>query len=287
MIELLSYLKRTWLHLVQSLLGGIGLVWLFFEAYYGLGPPDTTRIGFLLFLLLGALVGGLWFIIDGLGVTGFLRQSVTIRSNAIDAKITVLIGDLFAQDGCKAISVNDFFDSTVDDKHVAMNTLHGIMLTQCWAGNVADWDAQVARDLAATEPEETVSTRPTPGKHKRYSVGTTAAVSTQGHDFLCVALTKTDVKTLEASATSDDLQRAVRGLLSRARTVCAGRPVNIPLLGSGLGRTSVKPNIIVDLILLAIFEESRKRKITNDIRIVLPKSKRDSIDLTTIQRDWR
>jgi len=76
-------------------------------------------------------------------------------------------------------------------------------------------------------------------------------------------------------------------LLGMARTVCSGRPLNLPLMGSGLARTGVKPNIIVDLLLLAIFEESRKRKITNHIRVILPKTMRDRIDLTTIQKDWK
>jgi len=273
------------IHLGQSLLGGIGLVWLFFEAYYGLGPSDANRVGFLPFLLLGVLVGSLWFVIDGLFVSGFLKRSITLTSNAIDANITVMFGDLFAQDGCKAISVNEFFDSDVDEKHVASRSLHGAMLTQFWPGNTGNWDDQVSHDLSGIPAENT--DRPAPGKTRRYAIGTTALASKNGHDFLCVAVTRTCIQSLEASATSDDLQHAVHGLLSKARTVCSGRPLNIPLLGSGLARTGIKPNIIVDLILLAIFEESRARKITGTIRIVLPKNLRDRIDLTTIQKDWR
>lgn len=275
------------IHLGQSLLGGIGLVWLFFEAYYGLGPSDASRIGFLPFLILGVLLGGLWFVIDGLFVSGFLNRSITLTSNAIDATITVMFADIFAQDGCKAISVNEFFDSTVDEKHVASTSLHGAMLTRCWAGDTADWDRQVTQELMNVQPDEVVHDRVAPGKPNRYAIGTTVSVSRNGHEFLCVALTRTCTTSLEASATSDDLQHAVRGLLVKARTVCADRPLNIPLLGSGLARTGIKPNIIVDLILLAIFEESRTRKITGTIRIVLPTNLQDRIDLTTIQKDWR
>ena len=238
-------------HLGQSLLAGIGLLWLFLEAFYGLAPTGSAKLGFFTFLLLGLVLGIIWFVADGLLVTGFLKRSIEITSNAIDVSITVMFGDLFAQDGCKTISVNEFFDSAVDGKHVAPNTLHGLMLTRCWAGNIADWDKQVVHDLSTLPPLEVVTTRPAPAKHNRYAIGTTASVSTKGQDFLCVALAKTDIHSLEASATSDDLQKAVRGLLCKARTVCSGRPLNIPLLGSGLSRTGIKPNIIVDLILLA------------------------------------
>lgn len=278
-------MSRFVIPLGQALLGGIGLVWLFLEAYYGLSPAIVHKLGFLPFLCIGLVVGGVWFAIDGFAVTGFMKRSITITSNAIDAPITVKFGDLFAQDGYKAIAVNEFFDSAVDEKHVASSTLHGLMLTRYWAGNTADWDTQSAKELFATQPEEVV-TRDAPGKSNRYAIGTTASVSRNGHDFLCVAVTRTCINSLEASATSDDLQHAVRGLLSKARTVCSGRPLNIPLLGSGLARTGIKPNIIVDLVLLAIFEESKTRKITNHIQIVLPKSMENRIDLASIQKDW-
>jgi len=101
-----------------------------------------------------------------------------------------------------------------------------------------------------------------------------------------VALTQTDTKTLQASASLDDLHKALRGLLQKARTTCSGETLSIPLLGSGLARIGIKPNIIVDLILLAIFEESKNEKIMNEIRIVLPKQLRSQIDLTTLQKDW-
>lgn len=275
------------IHLGQSLLGGIGLVWLFLEAYYGLGPSDAQRLAFLPFLAIGAVVGGIWFIVDGLWISGFLKRSIVITSNAIDTRITIMFGDLFKLDGCKAISVNEFFDSTVDDRHVAARSLHGAMLTRYWAGNNTEWDTLVTQDLSSTLPLDVVTSRPPPGKQKRYAIGTTACLSKNGNSFLCVALSKTCLKSLEASATSDDLQHAMRGLLCKARTVCSGQSLNIPLIGSGLARTGIKPNIIVDLILLAIFEESRSRKVTDHIRIVLPKEMVSRIDLTTIQRDWR
>lgn len=270
----------------RALLSGIGLVWLFLEAYYGLGPPDIQKLSFFPFLCFGLMVGGVWFIVDGIAVAGFLKRSISISSNALDTSITVMFGDIFTMDGCKAISVNDFFDSVVDEKHVASNTLHGRMLTRCWAGNTSDWDAQISKDLSNTMPVEVVN-RLAPGKSNRFAVGTTAYVSIMANEFLCVALTRTCTKTMETSANSDDLQHAVRGLLSKARTVCAGQPLNIPLIGSGLARTGIKPNIIIHLVLLAIFEESRDRKVTNNIRIVLPAALKNRIDLSTIQKDWR
>jgi hypothetical protein len=280
-------MSRYLVQFSQSLLGGLGLLWLFLEAFYGLNPSKPPAMGFLAFLALGILIGIFWFVVDGLWISGFLQRSIKITSNAIDTAISIKFGDLIAQEGCKAISVNEYFDSTVDGQHVSSNSLHGIMLTRFWPGNINDWDRQVDEDLADVTPLKQIVTRPAPGKQVKYAIGTTARTCTNGQEFLCVSLTRTNTETLQASATSKDLHLAIRGLLRKARRICGGNALNIPLIGSGLARTGIKPNIIVDLILLAIFEESKKQKVTNDIRIILPISMRKSIDLTTIQKDWR
>ena len=271
----------------NHLLGGLGLVWLFLEAFYGLNdvaPGD--RIGFLGFLIIGVVLGLIWFVVDGLLIAGYLKQSIEIRSNAFDTTVKIIFDDLFSREGWKVISVNDFFDSTVDENHVSKNSLHGIMLIKYWPGNISDWDSQIMQELNDIQPEN-VPNRAPHGKPNRYPIGTTAKVSTNNNNFLCVALTSTNIDTLQASACSGDLNMAIRGMLDKARTTCSGDVLNIPLIGSGLARTGIKPNIIVDLILLAVFEESKRQKITNFIRIVLPKNMKKQIDLTTIQKDWK
>ena len=48
----------------------------------------------------------------------------------------------------------------------------------------------------------------------------------------------------------------------------------------------IKNNILVDLILAAIFEETKNNKVTSEIRIVLPKEKSSEINLASLQKDW-
>ena len=80
-------------NLGKSLLGGIGAWWLLLGAFYEL-QRTSPKVGFWTFLIIGLLLGGIWFVIDGLCVTGFLKRSIVITSNAIDAPITVMFGDL-------------------------------------------------------------------------------------------------------------------------------------------------------------------------------------------------
>jgi len=246
----------------------------------------SARIGFVGFLVIGIIFGGIWFFIDGFHLSGFLKRSIEITSNAFDTHVKVLFGDIFVQDGWKTISVNEYFDSSVDGKHVSENSLHGFMLKTYWGGNIVDWDRQIDVELQNIQPIENLTTRPIPGKPIRYAIGTTAKVMIKENDFLCVASARTDVNTLQASSSLDDLNEALHGLLQKARIVCSGEVLNIPLIGSGLARTGIKPNMVVNLILLAVFEETKQSKITNEIRIVLPKTIRKQIDLTTIQKNW-
>ena len=277
--------KETLLKFFQSILAGIGLLWLFIEAHNVL-DSDAWNISFLLFLITGIVVGILWFFINGFLVEGFLRQSICITSNAFQTKIKVFYGDLFKQDGYKAIAVNEHFDSIVDNMHVSEKSLHGMLLKKYWDNNVQDWDKQVEKELKSTKFVD-IGQRDSGGKQKKYDIGSTAMVENGRNRFFCFALSKTDVDNLEAHATTEEMQKALSGLLQKARSVCAGEKLSIPLIGSGLSRTGIKTNILINLILIAIFEESKKKKITDEINIVLSGNMKSEISLLAIEQDWR
>ena len=282
-IELiLTKLKRAAWAYPRSVFATLGLFWLIIEPIIGLTGEsiDLTYWG-----LFGwsALFGLVWLSVDGLWFSGFLKHNIEIKSSGFDTKIITKFGDIFQQDGWKAIAVNDFFDSIVDDCYVSSRSLHGILLQRYWAGNTDDWDRQI--DDRLSDKSYSPVTRDG-GKQKRYEIGTTAEVRKNSEKFLCVALSFTDVSNLETKATSLDLIKAVRELLRKARSVCADEPLNIPLMGSGLSRVGIKGNILIHLILTAILEETKIKKVTSEIRIILPKDKASEICLNTLQKDW-
>lgn len=270
---------------VQSILSGISVFWMFIEAHNALDQTYVWNINFYVLLLVGVCIGTIWFVINGFFLQGFLKSSIEIRSNALQTNLNVKFGDIFSQKGFIAISVNDFFDSLVDDRHISSNSLHGKMLKNYWAANTSDWDFQVDNQLKGVLEIEKIK-RKENAKSKRYEIGTTVITSTGFNKFLCTVLTKTNIDNLECNASLDDFLIAIKSMLIKARSVCSGEPLNIPLLGSGLSRTGIKENIIIDLILLVIFSETRKAKITENINIILPKAKRKDINLLNILEDW-
>ena len=279
---LLTMLKRAAWSYPRSVFATLGIFWLIIEPIIGLTGESIDLTYWELFC--GSAVFGLaWLSVDGLWLSGFLRHSIEIKSSGFDTKIITEFGDIFQQDGWKAIAVNDFFDSMVDNRHVSSGTLHGIHLQKYWAGNIDDWDKQIDDHLSGEAYSKVTRNS---GKQKRYEIGTTAEVKKNSEKFLCVALSFTDVSNLETKATSSDLLKAVRGLLCKARSVCAGEPLNIPLMGSGLSRVGIKSNILIHLILTAIIEETKINKVTSEIRIILPKDKASEICLSTLKKDW-
>ena len=278
-------LMTLWTFVVH-LFAGLGPVALYLTFFPPQGVQGETSLTSLYLVLIGLVLGAIWYFVDGYVLSGFLKGKITILSNAFDTRITVKFGDLFEEDGWKVISVNEYFDSVVDGPHVAENSLHGAMLLRSWAGNAHDFDRQIEESLTDVEPLDIVTERRSPGKTKKYEVGTTVTVVAGAQKYLCVALTRTDIKTLQASADLDEYHSTLRSMLKHSRGFCSGQPLNIPLLGGGLARLGVNPRINVNLILLAIFEESKRQKITGEIRVVLDRRHSSQIDLSAIEKDW-
>jgi hypothetical protein len=282
-MELLKYYTKTiFINYIYAFFASLGLVWMVFEAYMSF-TGKTSVVTYWQYISISLVFGLIWVFIDGCFKAGYLRQTITIQSNGFDTKVVVKFGDIFKQDGWKAIAVNDFFDSKVDEKHIASKTLHGHTLNTYWGANINDWDNQITSELSRISGKMVERTS---GNSIQYPIGTTASISKDGVKMLFVALTHTDIDNLLTTADTVDLNRAIRGLLQKARIACANEPLNIPLMGSGLSRIGIKNNILVDLILTAIFEETKQSKITNEIRIILPSEKINEISLHHIQKDW-
>lgn len=268
------------LALLRSLLMGIGTIWMFIESYEGLENKDFN-LDYCLFLLISLAFGVVIYVADGLFLSGYMLNKATIK-NDYGTALTVEFGDLFEKEGWTAISVSDFFNSTVDEDLISSKSLHGIVLNRFWSGNTADWQNQVDNSLRHVE-SETIQRRK--GNRRRYPVGTTAKANVGGRKFLFVALGRADKNNVTIN-NAEGLICAVRGMLTTARAACSSEPLNIPMMGAGLARIGVKDAVLTDLIITAVMEESRNAKITSEIRIVLPLSLRDTINVKQYERKW-
>lgn len=263
-------------------MGSFAAIFLLLEAIEVLDLGNIS-LSLTQFIAIVLVPGVLVYLFDGFLVSGFLKSEVEIPNSVNDTKIKVKFGDLFKEDGWKAIAVNDFFDSRVDEDLVSSKSLHGHVLNNYWEDNRDDWTRQVASSLNGFEA--TVVNR-AKGNRSRYPIGTTARATSGKQRFLFVALGETDLTNNETSANAEMLIGAVRGMVAEARAACSMDPLIIPLMGTGLARINTKESVILDLIITAVLEESRNGRVTGEIRIVLPERLKKKVNLKNSVRNW-
>lgn len=210
-------------------------------------------------------------------------SSVTFSIAHTNTKIQIKFGDLFCEDGVRCIAVNEFFDSELG-LPVSKDSLHGIFLSRCFGGHPDSFDRIVSAELVDA-PSETVHRKQ--GKDARYSIGTTANVAINSDRYLCFALCRTDITTLKAEADVPMLWQALEGLYGKARHSLGGASLVLPLVGSGLSGIGLPARDLLDLIVLSIIAESKKKQIATLIKIVLTSDRFDEVDLAEVKKYWR
>ena len=262
---------------------------------------DTTATCGALWLLLSPL--GVWvpaakpsgitayilFLFAGLAVAcckNRRKELVNIVIPETDSEITVEIGDIFEGKGLKFISVNEYFDCKLGD-HVSEESLHGQFIKRVMKGDEDEWRRAVSSIL----PE---SCRVAPdveresGEKDQYKIGTIARMKSGGpeQEYILVALTRTNIESLKASAELKDVCACAEVICEAARRYAQGRRVDIPIIGSGLSNTGLPPARLLDILILFVVYYTQKQEIAKQIRIVVSDKLRGRLDLKETQRRW-
>lgn len=201
-----------------------------------------------------------------------------------NSTIEIIFGDLFEQDGIRAITVSEFFDSELG-KPVSDKSVHGIFLKKCFGGYQESFDKQVEDQLKNVEPEADVAAK-VAGKTKSYPIGTTALLTVNEDRYVLFAFAKTDPATCKAYSDVTMMWVALHHLWGRVRIESGGHPVNLPLVGSGLSGLGLPTRDLLNLIILSAITETKSKEITQRIRIVLHRDRFDSLDLRDVKKHW-
>lgn len=122
----------------------------------------------------------LYLIIFGLISVSFgwfsIRKKKSIKLSLSErVKASVYYGDIFNNNGIIIIPVNEYFDTLVDDRVIAENTLHGMFIKQFFGGNEKALRNQIIHSLN-NKPFIEINPNRTIGNKKRYELGTVAEV---------------------------------------------------------------------------------------------------------------
>ncbi|GHU07569.1 hypothetical protein FACS1894151_02080 [Spirochaetia bacterium] len=160
---------------------------------------------------------------------GNAKKGVTIKIRGIT--VNVMPGDIFKANGWKVIAFNEYFDTTVDDKIIAHNTLNGIFIDR----HIEDID-DLCKAIDADDKSSTLK-RSKKGERWVYPLGRIITYK----DYMLLALTHID-KENNAHLSQKDYEDCLRIMWKEICRTYANKPIFLPLLGSGITRFDGTPH---------------------------------------------
>jgi hypothetical protein len=200
-------------------------------------------------------------------------------SAKLDIESSTLIvrtGDIFQQEGLKAIAFNEYFDTQVDDAIIAKATLNGMYLSRFGKKEISALDAAVESDTRLQERKVAVDNHRKAGKKTRHKLG---SVFVHG-EYLLVAFSHFDNNN-RANLTLKEYISCMLNFWDEVDQVYAGRSVSIPLMGSGITRlkdASVHEQELLNILIWTFMVSRVKFKYPAKATIIIHGSMVDKIN---------
>lgn len=228
-----------------------------------------------------AIVTGLLVIIIYISVYNWANKLKRIEIDIEGSSVIVKEGDIFDEEGFKAIAFNEYFDTKVDEKIITSHSLNGIFIKKFFPDSTEEIDVHIDQySFADYEVLERNEARQS-GKKQKYSIGTICVYE----DFLLAAFTKFDERN-RAWLTMPEYLTFLNTFWDNVNTVYGQRCVSVPVFGSGITRIKEHRGIEdEDLlkIMLWTFKISETRfKYPAKLTIVIHKEKMRKINLFDI-----
>lgn len=264
-----NLVKNFWAHL-SVLLTIFGGVVLFID-----DTPLKEKWIFPVVLILVLIV---WYVFLWWRASNFKDIDLDIESTTI----SIVTGDLFKQDGLKAIPFNEYFDTQVDDEVISKASLNGIFIKNILSGEVEQLDSHILSYKFREENILEKNTTRIAGKNQKYQIGTVCLYE----DYLLTAFSKFNDKN-QAYLTMPEYLEFLIKFWDEINVVYAQRSVSVPIFGSGITRIKEHKNITDEellKIMLWTFRISETRfKYPAKLNIVIHKDKIDKINLFEIK----
>ena len=264
-----NLVKNFWAHLSGLLTIFSGVV-LFID-----DTPLKERWIFPVVLILFLIV---WYVFLWWRASNLKDIDLDIESTTI----SIVTGDLFKQDGLKAIPFNEYFDTQVDDEVISKASLNGIFITDILLGKVEQLDSHILSYKFREENILEKNTTRIAGKNQKYQIGTVCFYE----DYLLTAFSKFNDKN-QAYLTMPEYLEFLIKFWDEINVVYAQRSVSVPIFGSGITRIKEHKNITDEellKIMLWTFRISETRfKYPAKLNIVIHEDKIDKINLFEIK----
>jgi hypothetical protein len=165
------------------------------------------------------------------------KKGISLKIRNI--QVNIQQSDIFRANGWKIISFNEHFDTTVDDKIIAHNTLNGIFIDN-YVANTNDLNSAISTELENNHK----SKKYTKNNKDTYPLGT---IITFNNEYLLLAFSNFNENN-EAHLTPKEYEHCLRVMWKEISRTYANRLVFIPLLGSGITRFEERQHTYSDLL---------------------------------------
>ena len=205
-----------------------------------------------------------------------------IDINVEGSDVTIKVGDIFLQPGLKAIAFNEYFDTQVDNRIIAEESLNGIFIKKHLDVPVSELDRHI--ESYAFEHSEILESNPDRmlGKKLRHQIGTICVYK----DFLLTAFSKFDEDN-KAMLTMPEYLEFLINFWDKVNNVYSQRNVSTPIFGSGItrikGHKSISDEDLLKIMLWTFRISEMRFKYPARLTVVIHRDKIDRINLLDIK----
>lgn len=235
-------------------------------------PQEYKYVSFIAFIIINVII-----------YLAMLIRANTIKKIKLDidgSTVEIREGNIFEEKNLKVMNFNEYFDTKVDNKIIAKNTLNGQFIKK-YVENIEELDNLIETNLESIGYNENRED----GKKKKYSLGEIVEYK----DFLITSLSKFDDQN-RANLTLKEYISFLMNFWNNLDVIYANRNVSMTIFGSGITRfkeiTYISEQELLEIIIWSFKISKVKFKYPTKISIIIPKEKINKINLYKIKEEF-
>ncbi|EFV85442.1 hypothetical protein HMPREF0005_04250 [Achromobacter xylosoxidans C54] len=197
------------------------------------------------------------------------------------SNVNIISGDIFKQEGLKAIAFNEYLDTQVDNIIISKASLNGKFIESELKESIEALDTHIAHfrfddeDVVETEVQRRI------GKTTRYRLGTICVYN----EYLLTAFARFDAKN-QAHLTMPEYLEFLINFWDKVNKIYAQQSVSTTIFGSGItrikGHRTISDEDLLKIMLWTFRISEMRFKYPAKLTIVIHASKIDQINLLDI-----
>ena len=275
-------IKNIWhfrYYVCSKIFESLGILMLLYELLILIKPIEDIIASNKSYVFVAIVLICLCYAIYGLF---FPSKEVTLDINK-RTQFYIRQGNLMEAKGVKIIPVNEYFDTHLGDGIINKNSLHGQFLS-LYEGRINELRKEIDNQLERIEALPTTRNRTLVPNlpNKRYPLGTYVRIVDGEQYYILVAITRFN-EYEHVDVSTEEFPEVVRKMFNGIEQLHDGKPVYLPLVGSGISGYELTNMQIINTIVQAA-QMANRLCITNGLNLYIYSDEQmNSINLNVIK----